>query len=112
MYQNVRGFRSKCNEFYESVVSANNNLIFKTETWLNDSIFDRELTDNRYMTFRNNRNYNINSTTRGGGVMILVKEKYRPILIEKSDSASFEWISVKVTTSKHNNVFGIYSTIK
>lgn len=48
-YQNVRGLRSKTLTFYRNLSLVSYDIIILTETWLNDSVFDSELFDSRYV---------------------------------------------------------------
>lgn len=64
-YQNVRGLRTKTNDFYRNVLHSGADIILVTETWLCDSILDSELSDDRYQVFRRDRG------SLGGGVMIM-----------------------------------------
>lgn len=68
-----------------------------SETWLNDSFYDSEICDDRYVTFRNDKNYIQCDVNRGGGVMCCVKRKYRPELIAKSDSVDFQWVCLSLS---------------
>lgn len=45
IYQNVRRLRSKTNEFKLNLANSEADLIFLTETWLNDSVINAELFD-------------------------------------------------------------------
>lgn len=64
-YQNVRGLRTKTNDFYKNALLCDADLILITETWLCDGILDAELTSDRYEVFRRDRG------SLGGGVMIM-----------------------------------------
>lgn len=51
-------------------------VIMITETWLNASHHDGEIFSNNYKVFRKDRcNTNVN-TTRGGGVLVAIKDTY------------------------------------
>ena len=71
-YQNVRGLRTKLNEFYSNVCSNNFNMICLTETWLNTSISDSFLFPNNYTVYRSDRDPLLSNKLRGGGVLIAV----------------------------------------
>ncbi|XP_072934838.1 uncharacterized protein [Epargyreus clarus] len=48
---NVRGLRTKTIELYNNVICNDFDVIVFTETWLNGSVLDSELFDNRYEVF-------------------------------------------------------------
>lgn len=73
LYQNVRGLRTKTNDFASSIASLDSDILCVTETWLNDSINDAEIGGNNFQLFRRDRNYAVSGTTRGGGCLVLVK---------------------------------------
>lgn len=72
-YQNVRGLRTKCPDFYRNVSQSNHDVIVITETWLLDSIGNSELFDERYIVWRRNCDFQVTGQTKGGGVMIAVR---------------------------------------
>ena len=67
-YQNVRDLKSKTSDFFLSVTMHNFDIIALTETWLDDSVHNAELFDNRYTVLRRDRG------SRGGGVLIAVRD--------------------------------------
>lgn len=75
-YQNVRSLNNKlwyltCN------VSCNNfDHLILTETWLNADVLDSELGLFNYNAFRCDGNGLTNSCSRGGGVLICVRNTY------------------------------------
>ena len=66
-YQNVRGLNTKTVECLSAVSAQEHDLIALTETWLDDSMSDAELFDDRYLVFRRDRG------SRGGGVLLAVR---------------------------------------
>lgn len=74
-YQNVRGLRLKLRELRLNLANFDGDLVCMTESWLNDGIFDSELTigDSNYNIFRRDRNYDVSETTMGGGCIIFCK---------------------------------------
>lgn len=68
-YQNVRGLRTKTNEFYNNLLLCESDVVLITETWLCEGILDTELCNSSYSIFRRDRGYGL-----GGGVMILCAE--------------------------------------
>lgn len=75
-YQNVRGIRTKTDTFFKNILNVSSDVIGVTETWLNSTYFDSELTDGRYNVFRRDRQYGNTNTTESGGCVMLVKKKY------------------------------------
>lgn len=82
-YQNVRGLRSKTNSLYRNVCMNSYDVIIFTETWLVDSISNSELFDGRYLVWRRDRDYCRTAQTRGGGVLIAVRNDLT--VVERSD---------------------------
>lgn len=74
-YQNTRGLRTKCIEFYNNILLYDYDIIAITETWLHDSIFDSEICDPRYDIFRYDRDCNLTQKSKGGGVMLCVRRE-------------------------------------
>jgi hypothetical protein len=66
-YQKVRGLRTKQLEFYDNVCGANFDIIYQSETWLNDQCYDHNLFPCRYTVYRSDRAC-VNKA-RGGGVI-------------------------------------------
>jgi hypothetical protein len=73
-YQNVRGLRTKCTNFYDNVCINDSKIVCITETWLNDSFCNRNLFPDDYFVFRADRVYTDFSLTRGGGVLTAVHQ--------------------------------------
>ncbi len=73
LYQNVRGLRTKTNEFFLSILANNYSIVAIVETWLNAEINSNELFDSRYITFRKDRVEKATGHSRGGGVLFAVK---------------------------------------
>lgn len=76
-YQNVRGLKTKLNEFYRNLLLEDLDAIFLTETGLDESVNNLELFDNKYNIFRCDRNKELSAKSKGGGVLIAVKSKFR-----------------------------------
>lgn len=69
-YQNVRGLRTKTNDFYVNSCSEMYDVVSLTETWLNESINSMEIFSDLYMVHRKDR---VSSEKKwGGGVLIAV----------------------------------------
>jgi hypothetical protein len=77
--QNVRGLRTKCNDFIDSVLANNFKIYCITETWLNGSLLSHNLFPDPYCVFRADRNYSTSNTKRGGGVLTAVSKSFRGV---------------------------------
>jgi exonuclease III len=73
-YQNVRGLRTKCTNFYDSACINDSKIICVTETWLDDSFCNRNLFPDDDFVFRTDRVHTDFSLTRGGGVLTAVHQ--------------------------------------
>lgn len=102
-YQNVRGLRTKASKFFSSVVMQSIDVITLTETWLNEGFYDRELFDDRYVIYRTDRNYKLNNSSKGGGVLIAIKSIFTSSLLFRVDEV-YEAVCIKARL-RHNNVF-------
>ncbi|CAF4867365.1 unnamed protein product [Pieris macdunnoughi] len=71
-YQNVRGLRTKSNEFYQNLLTCTFDVILITESWLNSSFYDNELCSDEYQMFRRDRSKETSSKNIGGGLLIYV----------------------------------------
>ncbi|CAH2218045.1 jg13431, partial [Pararge aegeria aegeria] len=94
-YQNVRGLRTKLEEFYESVASSNSDLFAITETGCNESINDAELIPPGYTIIRCDRT---DGRKQGGAFLVAtsrleLREVHSDVNI---DAHSFEMISATV----------------
>lgn len=96
-YQNVRGLRSKTISFYRNLCQCSYDIILLTETWLTDSISDTELFSRDYMVWRRDRNYVQTGQSRGGGVLIAIRNNLsatpKPLF---NSSAEDLWITIKI----------------
>ena len=74
-YQNVRGLRTKCNDFYVACQrhACNYDVVALTETWLNSSIYDSELFHLDFAVYRCDRTELSSAHSRGGGVLLSVR---------------------------------------
>lgn len=61
-------------------------VLILTETWLCDGIVDAELGLRDYIIYRCDRNIHTSEHTRGGGVLIAVKNSFFSRPIDTSDS--------------------------
>jgi hypothetical protein len=104
-YQNVRGLRTKQVEFYVNVCSTDFDIICLTETWLNDSCYDRNLFPSRYTIYWSDRVSS--SKDRGGGVLTAIpnslgSSRSRYDLEHCSECV---WVEISVIDS-HNLLIG------
>lgn len=67
-YQNVRGLRTKIDDFYIMTQNGDYDAIVLTETWLNNEINSTQLFGSEYTVYRKDRDPNISGKLRGGGV--------------------------------------------
>lgn len=72
LYQNVRGLRTKANEFFCNVSSSIFSVVVLTETWLLPSISSKDYFPPYYNVFRSDR-----ATRTGGGALIAVNSSFR-----------------------------------
>lgn len=118
-YQNVRGLRTKVNEFNMGVSESNFDILCLTETWLNNGFFSSELVSEEYTVHRRDRNYTNSHTTRGGGVMLIHRSNMKSLRQLQFESSielvediwvKFElpdgnlYICTVYVTSKTNNI--------
>ncbi|XP_053686381.1 uncharacterized protein LOC128735925 [Sabethes cyaneus] len=74
-YQNIRGLRTKVDDFFVSVCDTEFDVIILTETWLNDQICSPQLFGTSYNVYRNDRDAESTGKKRGGGVLIAVSNR-------------------------------------
>uniref|UniRef100_A0A2S2Q917 RNA-directed DNA polymerase from mobile element jockey n=1 Tax=Sipha flava TaxID=143950 RepID=A0A2S2Q917_9HEMI len=72
-YQNCRGLRTKLRLFKCNVAVFNYIFICLTETWLTNSFQDTELGLHNYVVFRCDRSSQSSSFSRGGGVLVAIR---------------------------------------
>lgn len=95
-YQNVRGLRTKSNELLASTHSLEYDIVFLSETWLNDGFLDSEIFDSRFNVFRRDRNYDELDCQRGGGVLIATSNIFQASVVDTPVNLAFEdvWVSL------------------
>ena len=85
-------------------------IIVLTETWLNDSILDTELFEDRYSVFRCDRMSSGNC--KGGGVLIAVSKKVRAHRLYSFESSCDDlWVQACLTSNSNrviDNICAIY----
>ena len=87
-YQNVRGLRSKINEFSTNIDLFHYDLFALTETWLHDDIFNSELFSPSFKVIRADRNCEATGRTRGGGVLLASRSEFDLIQLDVSAAVS------------------------
>jgi hypothetical protein len=100
-YHNCSGIRTKIKNLYIDAKSCNFNVLILTESWLNSSFKDEEVLDDNWSIFRNDRDYSSIGLTRGGGVLIAIKNEFRSEFVCASTSPFYESCFIKIITSKN-----------
>lgn len=95
-YQNVRGLRTKIDDFYLATAESKFDVIVLTETWLDERIYSAQLFGSQYTVFRNDRNQENSTKSRGGGVLIAINRRLCCSLDSSPISSSLEQIWVKI----------------
>ena len=85
---NARSIVNKINQIQNFVYSNKVDILGVTETWLTDMIYDLEIFPSSYTIYRKDRN------SRGGGVMIAVRDKIHSELI--TTNSDLEILTVKI----------------
>lgn len=99
-YQNVRGLRSKTNNFRLGLLDSDYDIVALTETWLNSSINNSELFSNEYVVFRRDRDANLTGMERGGGVIVGIKRCFvAKRLFELETESENMWIKLKLSNN-------------
>lgn len=99
-YQNVRGLRTKSNEFSLNLEAFDADITCITESWLTEGFLNSEYSSNRFHIHRRDRNYTSSNTSRGGGSIIIHKNNLRSTrIMEMESNINFvEDICLKVET--------------
>uniref|UniRef100_A0A6P7FR53 Uncharacterized protein LOC114333112 n=1 Tax=Diabrotica virgifera virgifera TaxID=50390 RepID=A0A6P7FR53_DIAVI len=86
-YQNVGGLRTKLAELDLMLSCSSYDILVITESWLSEDILSEELGGaSSYNVFRADRNMQVTSKTRGGGILVLVKSYIQASIIKKTES--------------------------
>lgn len=94
-YQNVRGLRTKTNEFLSNIMLRDIDVIVLSEMFLNDGVFTSELFDKRYIVYRVDRDLKLINKLDGGGCLIAVKSTLHSSRIEEWETEREDlWISI------------------
>ncbi|CAH2087740.1 unnamed protein product [Euphydryas editha] len=89
-------------------------MIVFTETWLNSSISDNELFDDRYSIYRRDRESSgFHNKKMGGGVLIAVSKRFKSYrLCERESDCEDLWVRVELgvinETVSYLNICGVY----
>uniref|UniRef100_A0A8D8LYG9 Uncharacterized protein n=1 Tax=Cacopsylla melanoneura TaxID=428564 RepID=A0A8D8LYG9_9HEMI len=98
-YQNIRGLRSRTNEFYINVLNQEHDILAIVETWLHPGIFDSEIIDSRYQVFRQDSDQSVTGKELGRGLLLAIRADLQPVL--KPDwcvlTAELELLWVEIT---------------
>ncbi|XP_053686389.1 uncharacterized protein LOC128735932 [Sabethes cyaneus] len=106
-YQNVRGLRTKIDDFFLAATERDYDVIVLTETWLDAQIHSAQLFGNAYNVYRCDRS-RINSTkTRGGGVLIAVSSRLTSYVDPTPVSDTIEQLWVIITTPTRKVSVGV-----
>lgn len=101
-YQNVNRIRSKLQDLYLNILNTNYDLICLCETNLDSSIHSSELIDDRYITFRRDRETSSSSKQSGGGLLIAVKKEF--VVQRRQDlESSSEDLWLTLTSNNNSN---------
>jgi hypothetical protein len=99
--------RGKVKNLYVNAKSCNFNILIFTETWLNSSFQNEEILDNNWSIFRNDRDYLSSGLTKGGGVLIAIKNEFRSEFVCASNSPLYESCFTKVSVGKNTFHFAV-----
>ena len=69
----MRSLRTKLTDTYLNTLQTSSDIILLTETWLHPDINNRELFHASYNVYRQDRKHSPGGLSRGGGVLIAVR---------------------------------------
>ena len=100
LYQNVRGLRTRVQQFYMNTLLNHYDIIAVTETWLHQGIYNGELFEQNYVVFRKDREETECGPTRGGGLILaidkkILAERYRAMELQDTGVEQI-WIRIQV----------------
>jgi len=96
---------NKLSELELYISLENPDIIALTETWLRRDIADSEVSFDGYILFRRDR---INSTKQGGGgVLIMVKNSLKPVLVSDYPNSQVEFLSCSIECGGGKTLIGI-----
>lgn len=106
-YQNVRGLRTKIDDFYVATQNEDYDVIVLTETWLKDGITSVQLFGNEYSVFRRDRDPEVSGKVRGGGVLIAVKKGFRSFSNVSRIDEDLEHLWVNIDVGERHVCVGV-----
>jgi len=107
IHLNVRSMLAKMDMIRIWALSTDADLIVISETWLNKSVLNEDISIDGYTVYRTDR------PRKGGGVAVYIKSKFSVnVLISKSVSKQFEFLALDLEVSRtlHITVVGCYRT--
>lgn len=100
-YQNVRGLRTKTNEFYTACCDCDYDVIAITETGLIPSIHDSEIfSSDEYLVYRCDRGPLNSESNFGGGVLIAVRSNRMSEMVMVDGIEMVEMVVVRCAFGK------------
>lgn len=93
-YQNVRGLRTKIDDFYCNVLECNFDVIILIETGLNEAINSTQLFGSNYNVYRCDRSHINSSKSRFGGVLIAVHHRFISSSVVATSGETIEQVCV------------------
>ena len=108
MYTNIRSIlnRNKKEELIGILTENKIDILGITESWTHAEIGDAEINLNGYQVFRRDRKLDISNKTRGGGVLLYVKENLTAYEIHEID-AQCEALWVGIRNSMGEIIIGV-----
>ena len=106
-YQNVRGLRTKLDDLKFAILcsAVQYDILVFVETWLNSSISSSELGLTNFNIFRSDRSSSTSSFSRGGGVLIAIRNSLSCSLITPIRD-DLEQVFVRVRLHNKYVIFG------
>lgn len=100
-YQNVRGLRSKLDNFRLEMLVNDYPVIALTETWLNSSVNNSELFPGNYNVLRCDRDESSSGMSRGGGVVLAINNsiKVHRLAELETDAVDNIWARLKISNN-------------
>ncbi|XP_055632829.1 uncharacterized protein LOC129773254 [Toxorhynchites rutilus septentrionalis] len=98
-YQNVRGLKSKIDDFFLACLEVEYDVIVLVETWLDERINSVQLFGNSFNVFRMDRNHKNSLRKVGGGVLIAVRKVFDSCLCTEGMVDSLEQVFVQISVT-------------
>lgn len=86
--------RGKCKDLFVKLQSSQYNVLIFVETWLNDTFQNEEIFGDKWLVYRQDRNYAATNTSRGGGVLIAVHHTLASDEIKSARNKNCEMVFV------------------